>query len=147
MVELLSNNAILLIRKTSFVRKGGRNFSFSVLSIYYDNKGYIGFGKGKSKYLNKSIDRSFYNSNKNKKKVLIFGKKLYRHYKIKYCKTIIEFFPVENKFVAGGTSRIILKKINIKNVACKNLGSRNIINIVEVFKIFFKNTNNLYINV
>lgn len=147
MIESLSNkNVILLIRKTSFVRKGGRNFNFSVLSLYY-NKGYIGFGKGKSKHLNKSIDKSFFNSEKNKKKILIYGKKLKKYIKIKFCKTEIEFFPVENKFIAGGVCRIILKKINLKNVACKNIGSRNIFNIIKVFEIFFKYTNSIYLNV
>ncbi|WDI79197.1 hypothetical protein ONB67_00635 [Candidatus Vidania fulgoroideae] len=146
MIELLSNNnVILLIRKTSFVRKGGRNFNFSVLSLYFDNKGYIGFGKGKSKFLNKSIDKSFFNSRKKKKKILLYGKKFENYCKFKFCKTKIEFFPVENKFIAGGISRIILKKTKIKNIVCKNLGSRNIFNIIGVFKKFFKYTNSLFL--
>ncbi|MGX7589088.1 hypothetical protein ACWNYO_00810 [Candidatus Vidania fulgoroideorum] len=140
-----SNNIILSIRKTCFVRKGGRNFNFSVLSLY-SKKNYIGFGKGKSKHLNKSIDKSNHNSIKNKKKILMYGKKLNRYMKIKYCSSLVEFFPVENKFISGGVSRTILKSARIKNVACKNIGSRNVSNLIEVFKTFFNLTNGTYLD-
>ncbi|MGX7576683.1 hypothetical protein [Candidatus Vidania fulgoroideorum] len=139
-----NDNEILSFRKTCFVRKGGRNFQFSTISIFTKEDGYVGFGIGKSKYLSKSIDKARYRAKKNSKKLIIYGRKLKTYYKEKYCKTKLEFFPTKNCFKAGGMIRKILKKIKLKNVSCKNIGSRNIYNIIRVFVKFFIFTNTLY---
>ncbi|MGX7583003.1 hypothetical protein [Candidatus Vidania fulgoroideorum] len=128
------NSKILSIKKTNFVRAGGRNFQFSVLSVIKSGDKYS-FNKGKSKYLNKAIIKS---AEFPKDFFFIKKKKILFTCKYKYCKTILCFYP-SDKLIAGGIIKLLFNFLGIKKGICKNIGSSNIYNIVEIFKIHFGN--------
>ena len=43
------DSRVVEIRRTTKVREGGRDFSFSALAVVGDGNGRVGFGKGKGK--------------------------------------------------------------------------------------------------
>ncbi|MGX7577092.1 hypothetical protein [Candidatus Vidania fulgoroideorum] len=127
------NEIVLSIKKTTFVRAGGRNFQFAVLSLVKRRKNFF-FGKGKSKILKKAIIKSF----KNKKSIYDYNiLKDFYYFKKKYSGTILEIIPESKFLLAGGILRKIFFNLGVNNIICKNYGSNNCYNIIKILGIFF----------
>ncbi|MGX7577220.1 hypothetical protein ACT2CR_00665 [Candidatus Vidania fulgoroideorum] len=131
------NKKILFIKKSSFVRAGGRHLRYSVYSIV-GKKNKIGFGKAKSKDLALAIKKSFYNSKKNIFFITKFKKKIY---KTKFKKTIVIINFFSNKFRTGGVVRKIFNMIGWNKISSKIYGSGKNYNVIYAMLNFLKNEN------
>ncbi|MGX7586246.1 hypothetical protein [Candidatus Vidania fulgoroideorum] len=134
---------LIYSRKTSFVRKGGRNFRYLAYSLISNGKNKIGIEKSKSNDLSSALYKSFKKAKKNIIKINIKKDTLPKDISVKVSRTIIKSFSCYNNegIIAGGCLRKILMCTGIKNLICKIYGSKNKHNVIEATKkllLFFK---------
>ncbi|MGX7582858.1 30S ribosomal protein S5 [Candidatus Vidania fulgoroideorum] len=131
---------LIYSRKTSFVRKGGRNFRYTAYTLVSNGKNKIGIEKSKSNNLSSALQKSFFKSKKNIIKLNIKKETIPKEVSIKVSKTFIKAYPCLNNegLLAGGCLRLILSYTGIKNINCKIYGSKNKINVIKASKKLLK---------
>ena len=121
------------IRRVNKTTKGGRNMSFSVLSVVGDKKGKVGMGLSKATEVPTAIDKS----NKAAKKALISVPVVdgtIPHAVIgKFAKTSVKMLPSKqgSGLIAGGAARIVLDMAGYTDITAKIYGSTDKINVVR----------------
>ncbi|MGX7583150.1 hypothetical protein ACWNX6_00790 [Candidatus Vidania fulgoroideorum] len=125
-------NYVIFSRKTTFVRRGGRHFRFSVYSVFC-KKNILGIGFGKSSIFSDAISKSFSNSKEKSVKIKDFKKTFPFEIKVRVCKTNLIIIPSfeEIGIVANNIIRLIFKNTKIKNFYSKVFGSKNKINTIK----------------
>ncbi|QSW37828.1 hypothetical protein JSR02_00770 [Candidatus Vidania fulgoroideae] len=128
---------ILFHRRTSFVRKGGRNFKYCVFSVIHKNT-QLCLGQGKSKNFTEAINKSFKYKKHNLIKPQVKHQTIPKKLESKICKTKLKFKPClqSHGLIANNIIRNILKNTQIKNIYSEIIGSKNTINVIKAtFKI------------
>ncbi|WP_458659097.1 30S ribosomal protein S5 [Candidatus Vidania fulgoroideorum] len=131
---------VIYIRKTVFVREGGRNYRYSSYSIVSNGKNKIGFYNSKAKNLSDATFNSFISAKKRMFKFNIKKNTLPYAHDFVTSKTKIVMKPSNKKIgiIAGGKIRKILLNTGIKNIICKIYGSKNKFNVIKtVEKMLF----------
>ncbi|MGX7589383.1 hypothetical protein [Candidatus Vidania fulgoroideorum] len=133
---------VIFVRKTTFVREGGRHFRYTVYSVVSNLKNKIGIGCSRSKDISNSISKSFKYAKKNYFKFKI-GNKLKKNICFKVNKTYLKVFPASDfdGLIIGGNARKIILLTGIKNIKCKIYGSKNKINVIKATKKLFNYLN------
>ncbi|MGX7576536.1 30S ribosomal protein S5 [Candidatus Vidania fulgoroideorum] len=131
---------LIYSRKTSFVRKGGRNFKYLAYTIVSNGKNKIGLEKSKSNNLSSAMYKSFKKSKKKTIYINIVEDTLPKPCIVKVSKTTIKSFPCYKNegIIAGGCLRKILLCTGIKNLNCKIYGSKNKYNVIKASKKLLK---------
>ncbi|XAO72549.1 MAG: hypothetical protein AAYR31_00625 [Candidatus Vidania fulgoroideorum] len=123
---------LIYVRKTNFVREGGRKFKYTAYTAVSNKIDKIGISKSKSSDFTNSILKSFKKSKKKIFKFKIFNKTINTSKIFKVGKTITKFFPEKSKgLIIGGNARKIISMTGIKNIICKIYGSKNKINVIK----------------
>ncbi|MGX7589796.1 hypothetical protein [Candidatus Vidania fulgoroideorum] len=123
---------LLLSRKTSFVRSGGRHFRYSVYSVVKkDNSLFLGFGK--SKVYSDAFSKSLLPNPSTMVNVISSKGTIPSNIIVKVCKTTLKLIPCYRNvgIVANTLIRTILRDTNIKNLYSKILGSKNKVNVIK----------------
>lgn len=130
---LTLKDKVVHINRVAKVVKGGRRFSFSVLVVVGDEKGCIGYGKGKASEVPEAIRKATEHAKKNlirfPLKNLTIPHEVVGHFG---AETII-MKPASSGtgVIAGGPVRAMMEVAGVQNVLCKSLGSGNPFNVVR----------------
>ena len=122
------------INRVAKTVKGGRNMSFAALVIVGDEKGRVGFGKGKAREVPEAIRKATEEAKKTMIRVpLREGRTLHHDLKGRHGagKIIMRSAPPGTGVIAGGPMRAVLECLGVQDVVAKSIGTQNPYNMVR----------------
>lgn len=128
------NERLVGINRVAKVAKGGRRFGFAALMVVGDEKGRVGFGKGKAKEVPEAIRKAGQEARRKLIRVpLREGRTLHHDVEGSYGagKVLLRSAPVGTGIIAGGPLRSIFEALGIQDVVAKCIGSNNPYNMVR----------------
>ena len=125
---------LVTINRVAKVVKGGRRFGFAAIMIVGDQKGRVGYGKGKAKEVPEAIRKATENAkNKMIKVHLKDNRTLYHDVVGKFGagKVILRPAAPGTGIIAGGPMRAVFESLGIKDIVAKSNGSSNPHNMIK----------------
>ena len=113
--------------------KGGRQISWTALTVVGDGAGRVGFGRGKAHERAEAIEKSGQIARRNMFDVELNGVTLWYPIKSKHGSSLIFMQPASEGtgVIAGGTMRAVLEAAGVRDVLAKCYGSTNPTNVVR----------------
>jgi small subunit ribosomal protein S5 len=124
---------LIAVNRVSKTVKGGRQFTFTALTVVGDGDGKVGFGYGKAREVPVAIQKSMEYARKNMVSVDLNNGTLFHQVKAGHGAARVFMQPASEGtgVIAGGAMRAVLEAVGVKNVLAKAVGSRNPINLVR----------------
>ncbi|MGJ7902355.1 30S ribosomal protein S5 [Lysobacter sp. 1R34A] len=124
---------LIAVNRVSKTVKGGRQFTFTALTVVGDGNGKVGFGYGKAREVPVAIQKSMEYARKAMNNVDLNGGTLWHAVKSGHGAAHVYMQPASEGtgVIAGGAMRAVLEAVGVKNVLAKATGSRNPINLVR----------------
>ena len=124
---------LVAVNRTSKTVKGGRQFSFTALTVVGDGAGRVGFGYGKAREVPTAIAKAMQAARKNMVNVPLREDSLHYAVKGRHGTTRVYMQPASGGtgVIAGGGMRAVFECAGVRNVLAKSYGSRNAINVVR----------------
>lgn len=124
---------LVAVNRVSKTVKGGRQFTFTALTVVGDGAGKVGFGYGKAREVPVAIQKSMEYARKNMSTVELKSGTLYHPVKAGHGAARVYMQPASEGtgVIAGGAMRAVLEAVGVKDVLAKAVGSRNPINLVR----------------
>ena len=124
---------LVAVNRVSKTVKGGRQFTFTALTVVGDGNGKIGFGYGKAREVPVAIQKSMEYARKGMLDVDLNNGTLWHPVKAGHGAARVYMQPASEGtgVIAGGAMRAVLEAVGVKNVLAKAVGSRNPINLVR----------------
>ena len=124
---------LVAVNRVSKTVKGGRQFTFTALTVVGDGNGKVGFGYGKAREVPVAIQKSMEYARKNMINVDLNNGTLFHQVKAGHGAARVFMQPASEGtgVIAGGAMRAVLEAVGVKNVLAKAVGSRNPINLVR----------------
>jgi len=125
---------LVAINRVAKVVKGGKNFGFAALVVVGDQKGRVGFGKGKAREVPEAIRKAAQEAKRNLIRVpLREGRTLHHDAQGRWGagKVVLRAAPPGTGIIAGGPMRAIFETLGVQDVVAKSLGSSNPYNMVR----------------
>ena len=138
MISVNKNNDDLIeklvaVNRVAKVVKGGRQFSFSAITVVGNGNGKIGMGYGKAKEVPLAIQKSMQAARKNLHTVTLKKETIYYETTGRYGASKVFMRPAADGtgIIASGAMRAVFECVGIRNILAKSFGSRNPINLVK----------------
>ncbi len=125
---------LVAINRVAKVVKGGKNFGFAALVVVGDQKGRVGFGKGKAREVPEAIRKAAQEAKRNLIRVpLREGRTLHHdaHGRWGAGKVVLRAAPAGTGIIAGGPMRAIFETLGVQDVVAKSIGTSNPYNMVR----------------
>lgn len=124
---------LVAVNRVSKTVKGGRQFTFTALTVVGDGAGKVGFGYGKAREVPVAIQKSMEYARKSMANVDLNNGTLWHAVKAGHGAARVYMQPASEGtgVIAGGAMRAVLEAVGVKNVLAKAVGSRNPINLVR----------------
>lgn len=124
---------LVAVNRVSKVVKGGRQFSFTALTVVGDGNGKVGFGYGKAKEVPVAIQKAMEKARRDMNNISLVDGTLHYPIKANHGAAKIYMQPASDGtgVIAGGAMRAVLEAVGVRNVLAKTTGSRNPINVVR----------------
>lgn len=124
---------LVAVNRVSKTVKGGRQFTFTALTVVGDGAGKVGFGYGKAREVPVAIQKSMEYARKAMVSVDLNNGTLWHPVKAGHGAARVYMQPASEGtgVIAGGAMRAVLEAVGVKNVLAKAVGSRNPINLVR----------------
>ena len=125
---------LVAINRVSKTVKGGKRFGFAALVVVGDQKGRVGFGKGKAKEVPEAIRKATEQAKRNMIRVpLREGRTLHHDIEGRHGagKVVMRTAPEGTGIIAGGPMRAVFEMLGVKDVVSKSLGSTNPYNMIR----------------
>ena len=122
------------INRVAKTVKGGRNMSFAALVIVGDEKGRVGFGKGKAREVPEAIRKATEEAKRTMIRVpLREGRTLHHDLRGRHGagKVVLRAAPPGTGVIAGGPMRAVLECLGVQDVVGKSIGTSNPYNMVR----------------
>lgn len=122
------------INRVSKVVKGGRRFGFAALVVVGDQKGRVGFGKGKAREVPEAIRKATEAAKREMIRVpLREGRTLHHDTQGRHGagKVVLRAAPPGTGIIAGGPMRAVFETLGIQDVVAKSIGTSNPYNMVR----------------
>ncbi|GJL95232.1 MAG: 30S ribosomal protein S5 [Hyphococcus sp.] len=133
---------LVAINRVAKVVKGGKNFGFAALVVVGDQKGRVGFGKGKAREVPEAIRKATQEAKRNLVRVpLREGRTLHHDASGRWGagKVVLRAAPPGTGIIAGGPMRAIFETLGVQDVVAKSIGSSNPYNMVRATVDALKN--------
>ena len=125
---------LVAINRVSKTVKGGKRFGFAALVVVGDQKGRVGFGKGKAKEVPEAIRKATEAAKRKMIRVpLREGWTLHHDVEGRHGagKVVMRTAPAGTGIIAGGPMRAVFEMIGIQDVVAKSIGSQNPYNMIR----------------
>ena len=125
---------LVAINRVSKTVKGGKRFGFAALVVVGDQKGRVGFGKGKAKEVPEAIRKATEQAKRQMIRVpLREGRTLHHDMYGRWGagKVTMRTAPEGTGIIAGGPMRAVFEMLGVKDVVSKSLGSQNPYNMIR----------------
>lgn len=124
---------LIAVNRVSKTVKGGRQFTFTALTVVGDGNGKVGFGYGKAREVPVAIQKSMEYARKGMSNVELNNGTLWHAVKSGHGAAHVYMQPASEGtgVIAGGAMRAVLEAVGVKDVLAKATGSRNPINLVR----------------
>lgn len=125
---------LVAINRVSKTVKGGKRFGFAALVVVGDQKGRVGFGKGKAKEVPEAIRKATEQAKRQMVRVpLKEGRTLHHNMNGRHGagKVVMRTAPAGTGIIAGGPMRAVFEMLGIHDVVAKSIGSQNPYNMIR----------------
>jgi len=125
---------LVAINRVSKTVKGGKRFGFAALVVVGDQKGRVGFGKGKAKEVPEAIRKATEQAKRGLIRVpLREGRTLHHDMEGRHGagKVVMRTAPEGTGIIAGGPMRAVFEMLGVKDVVSKSIGSQNPYNMIR----------------
>jgi len=121
------------INRVAKTIKGGRQFSFTALTVVGDGEGNIGIGYGKAREVPLAIQKAMDRARKNMRKVHLHDGTLQYPVMVRLGAAKVYMQPASEGtgVIAGGPMRAVFEAVGVRNVLAKIVGTQNPINVVR----------------
>ena len=128
------SDRLVAINRVSKTVKGGKRFGFAALGVVGDQKGRVGFGKGKAKEVPEAIRKATEQAKRQMIRVpLKDGRTLHHDVEGRHGagKVVMRTAPVGTGIIAGGPMRAVFEMLGVQDVVSKSIGSQNPYNMIR----------------
>ena len=124
---------LVTVNRVTKVVKGGRQFTFTALTVIGDGKGRVGYGYGKAKEVPVAIQKAIDQAKRNLIKISLNDNTLFHPIIGKHGAAKVYMQPASEGtgIIAGGAMRAVFEVIGIKDVLAKCIGTRNPANVIR----------------
>ena len=125
---------LVAINRVSKTVKGGKRFGFAALVVVGDQKGRVGFGKGKAKEVPEAIRKATEQAKRGMVRVALReGRTLHHDMEGRHGagRVVMRAAPEGTGIIAGGPMRAVFEMLGVKDVVSKSLGSQNPYNMIR----------------
>ena len=124
---------LIAVNRVAKTVKGGRQMSFTALTVVGDGDGKVGFGYGKAREVPVAISKAMERARRAMVKIELNNGTLFHAVKAHHGAAKVYMQPASEGtgVIAGGAMRAVLEVVGVKNVLAKAVGSRNPINLVR----------------
>ncbi|MBN2907635.1 MAG: 30S ribosomal protein S5 [Rhodobacteraceae bacterium] len=125
---------LVAINRVSKTVKGGKRFGFAALVVVGDQKGRVGFGKGKAKEVPEAIRKATEQAKRNLVRVpLREGRTLHHDMEGRHGagRVVMRSAAQGTGIIAGGPMRAVFEMLGIQDVVAKSIGSQNSYNMIR----------------
>ena len=125
---------LVAINRVSKTTKGGKNFGFAALVVVGDQKGRVGFGKGKAKEVPEAIRKATEQAKTRLIRVpLKEGRTLHHDIEGRHGagRVVMRTAPQGTGIISGGPMRAVFEMLGIQDVVSKSIGSSNPYNMIR----------------
>ncbi|HEY8010560.1 MAG TPA: 30S ribosomal protein S5 [Rudaea sp.] len=124
---------LIAVNRVAKTVKGGRQMSFTALTVVGDGAGKVGFGYGKAREVPVAISKAMERARRGMTSVKLNNGTLWHAVKANHGAARVYMQPASEGtgVIAGGAMRAVLEVVGVKNVLAKAQGSRNPINLVR----------------
>ncbi len=131
-IEILEEE-VISIRRVTKVVKGGKNLRFSAAVIVGDKNGRVGLGKGKAREVPLAIKKAVADAKKNLVAVPLVKGTIPYFQVGKYGASRVVLRPASpgTGVIAGGSVRVIMELVGVKNILTKIIHSKNSFNVAR----------------
>ncbi|MEL7030104.1 MAG: 30S ribosomal protein S5 [Pseudomonadota bacterium] len=122
------------INRVATVVKGGRRFGFAALVVVGDQKGRVGFGKGKAREVPEAIRKATQDAKRRLIRVpLREGRTLHHDAFGRHGagRVVLRSAPPGTGIIAGGPMRAVFETLGVQDVVAKSIGTSNPYNMVR----------------
>ena len=122
------------INRVAKVVKGGKRFGFAALVVVGDQKGRVGYGKGKAREVPEAIRKATVQAKRQMIRVpLREGRTLHHDMNGRHGagRVFLRAAPAGTGIIAGGPMRAVFETLGIQDVVAKSIGSSNPYNMVR----------------
>ena len=125
---------LVAINRVAKVVKGGKNFGFAALVVVGDQKGRVGYGKGKAREVPEAIRKASQEAKRSLVRIpLREGRTLHHDAAGRWGagKVVLRAAPPGTGIIACGPMRAVFETLGVQDVVAKSLGSSNPYNMVR----------------
>jgi len=124
---------LVAVNRVSKTVKGGRQFTFTALTVVGDGAGKVGFGYGKAREVPAAIQKSMEYARRALVDIELNNGTIWYPVKANHGAARVFMQPASEGtgVIAGGAMRAVLEAAGVKNILAKAVGSRNPINLVR----------------
>ncbi|EPX84243.1 SSU ribosomal protein S5P [Rubellimicrobium thermophilum DSM 16684] len=125
---------LVAINRVSKTVKGGKRFGFAALVVVGDQKGRVGFGKGKAKEVPEAIRKATEQAKRSMVRIpLREGRTLHHDMEGRHGagRVVLRSAVPGTGIIAGGPMRAVFEMLGVQDVVSKSLGSNNPYNMIR----------------
>jgi small subunit ribosomal protein S5 len=125
---------LVAINRVSKTVKGGKRFGFAALVVVGDQRGRVGFGKGKAKEVPEAIRKATEQAKRSLVRVALReGRTLHHDMEGRHGagRVIMRSAVAGTGIIAGGPMRAVFEMLGLQDVVAKSLGSQNPYNMIR----------------
>ena len=125
---------LVAINRVSKTVKGGKRFGFAALVVVGDQKGRVGFGKGKAKEVPEAVRKATEQAKRNMIRVpLKDGRTLHHDIEGRHGagRVVMRTSVAGTGIIAGGPMRAVFEMLGVQDVVAKSQGSQNPYNMIR----------------
>ena len=125
---------LVAINRVSKTVKGGKRFGFAALVVVGDQKGRVGFGKGKAKEVPEAIRKATEQAKRQMIRVALKdGRTLHHDVEGRHGagRIVMRTAVAGTGIIAGGPMRAVFEMLGVQDVVSKSIGSSNPYNMIR----------------
>jgi len=125
---------LVAINRVSKTVKGGKRFGFAALVVVGDQRGRVGFGKGKAKEVPEAVRKATEQARRGMIRVPLRDARTLHHDiegRHGAGRVMMRSAPAGTGIIAGGPMRAVFEMLGIQDVVAKSLGTQNPYNMIR----------------